>query len=200
MARPREFEEAAVLDAAMVCFWQQGFDATTVKHLVDRTGLTAASLYNAFGDKRALYQTTLDRYVDSSVASRIRRCETLPPLAALEGFFEDIVTRSLSDPDRKGCMLVNAALDTAPHDPEFQKVVAEAMLHVEAFFLDCIARGQAAGEVSDRLPAVQLARHLLAVLLGIRVLARVRPERELFEGVLAPAMALLKPDAPPPGR
>ena len=34
---------------------------------------------------------------------------------------------------------------------------------------------------------------LLGVLLGIRVLARIRPERALLEGVLRPALAALEP-------
>ena len=52
-----------------------------------QTGITAASLYNAFGDKRALYQKALDHYVEASVAEKFRRCETLPPLEAIEAFF-----------------------------------------------------------------------------------------------------------------
>src|SRR6201987_2099434 len=125
MARPREFDEGAVLDAAVLCFWKQGYEATSVRDLVAQTGITAASLYNAFGDKRALYQKALDHYVEASVADRIRRCEALPPRQAIEAFFEDIVKRSLNDRDRKGCMLVNAALDVAPHDPAFRKGVPE---------------------------------------------------------------------------
>jgi TetR/AcrR family transcriptional regulator, transcriptional repressor for nem operon len=64
MARPREFDEGTVLDAAVLCFWKQGYEATSVRDLVAQTGITAASLYNAFGDKRALYQKALDHYVD----------------------------------------------------------------------------------------------------------------------------------------
>jgi TetR/AcrR family transcriptional repressor of nem operon len=41
------------------------------------------------------------------------------------------------------------------------------------------------------VPAQNLAHHLLAVLMGARVLARVRPERALLEGVIEPALALL---------
>src|SRR5271155_2001096 len=125
MARPREFDEEAVLDAAVQCFWEHGYEATSVRDLIEKTGITAASLYNAFGDKRALYQKALDRYVEDSIADRIRRCEALPPLRAIAVFFEEIVKRSIGDSDRKGCMLVNAALDMAPHDPEFRKIVAE---------------------------------------------------------------------------
>ena len=83
MARPREFEEGVVLDAAMECFWNRGYEATSMRDLVDKTGITGASLYNAFGDKRAIYQRALDRYVEGSVAARLARCEELPPLEAI---------------------------------------------------------------------------------------------------------------------
>lgn len=192
MARPREFDEGAVLDAAVLCFWKQGYEATSVRDLVAQTGITAASLYNAFGDKRALYQKALDHYVEASVADKIRRCEALPPRQAIEAFFEDIVKRSLKDRDRKGCMLVNSALDVAPHDPAFRKVVAEVLIGIEAFFLACVRAGQANGTVTRSLPAETLSQNLLGVLMGIRVLARVRPEQALLEGVVAPTLALLR--------
>lgn len=191
MARPREFDESAVLNAATQCFWKQGYEATSVRELVERTGITAASLYNAFGDKRALYEKALDHYIEESVADRIRRCESLPPLRAIEAFFAEIVKRSLNDRDRKGCMLVNAALDVALHDAAFRKVVAEVLVGIETFFQRCVRAGQADGTISRSLPAETLAQNLLGVLVGIRVLARVRPERALLEGVAAPALALL---------
>jgi TetR/AcrR family transcriptional regulator, transcriptional repressor for nem operon len=199
MARPREFDEDAVLNAAVQCFWKEGYEATSVKRLVAQTGITAASLYNAFGDKRALYHKTFDHYVEASVADRIRCCQALPPRQAIEAFFEDIVKRSLSDRDRKGCMLVNAALDVAPHDPAFRKVVAEVLIGIEAFFLACVRAGQADGTVTRSLPAETLSQNLLGVLMGIRVLARVRPERALLEGVVVPALALLHVEPGPLG-
>ncbi len=192
MARPREFDEDAVLDAAVECFWKRGYEATSVRELVARTGITAASLYNAFGDKRSLYGRVLDHYVEASVANRIQRCEALPPRRAIEVFFEEIVKRSLGDRDRKGCLLVNAALDVAPHDPEFRKVVAAVLVQIEVFFLACTRDGQADGTIACSLSAETLAQHLLGVLMGIRVLARVRPERALLEGILAPTLALLR--------
>jgi TetR/AcrR family transcriptional repressor of nem operon len=191
MARPREFDEEAVLDAAIQCFWNRGYEATTVRDLIEKTGVTSASLYNAFGDKRALYQRALDQYVEGSVSERIRHCENLAPREAIAGFFAEIVKRSLGDREHKGCMLVNAALDVAPHDPDFRKIVAGVLVCIEGFFLRCIKAGQADGTITRSLPAVNLARHLLGVLMGVRVLARVRPERALLEGVVAPALGLL---------
>lgn len=191
MARPREFNEASVLDAAVMCFWNRGFDATSIKDLVERTGITAASLYNAFGDKRALYERALSHYVEVSVADRIARCEMLAPREAIAAFFEEVVRRSLGDDDRKGCMLVNAALQVAPHDPEFRAMVGEVLMKIETFFLTRVQMGQAAGTITKSQPAETFARHLLGVLMGLRVLARVRPEQDLLEGIVAPSLALL---------
>ena len=87
---------------------------------------------------------------------------------------------------------MNAALDVAPHDPGFRTVVAAVLVQIEAFFRACVRAGQADGTITRSLPAETLAQHLVGVLMGIRVLARVRPERPLLEGVLAPALALLR--------
>jgi TetR/AcrR family transcriptional repressor of nem operon len=192
LARPREFDEAAVLDAAVQCFWAKGFEATSVRDLADEMGITGASLYNAFGDKRALYRRALDRYIAGSFVERSRRIErSLPPQEAIRAFFREIIERSLKDRDRKGCMLVNSALEMAPHDREFRKVVADILVEVEMFFRRLVLAGQRNGSVSRSQPADDLARLLLGALLGIRVLARARPERELLEGLVRPVLALL---------
>ena len=191
MARPREFDEDVVLDAMVQCFWSRGYEATSIRDLIENTGLTGASLYNAFGDKKSLYQRALDHYVEGSIGDRIRRCGKLPPLEGIDAFFKEIVRRSLADQDRKGCMLVNASLETAPNDPAFRKAVAQGLFRIEAFFMAHIEKGQSEGSIGRSLSAPFLAQHLLAVLMGIRVLARVRPERALLEGAVASAMTLL---------
>jgi TetR/AcrR family transcriptional regulator, transcriptional repressor for nem operon len=192
MARPREFDEGAVLEAAIQCFWVGGYEATSVRDLTERMGITGASLYNAFGDKRALYQRALDYYVESRSQSRLERLETqLPPREAIGAFFAEIIEHTLDDPLHKGCLVVNAALEIAPHDAACQCVVAEVFTQLEGFFRRCISAGQLAGSITRSQPGDDLARLLLGLHLGIRVLARARPERELLEGMLRPAFALL---------
>ena len=194
MARPREFDEGAVLDAAIEQFWKHGFESTSMRALAEAMGIAGASLYNAFGDKRALYRRALDRYVEQSFRDRVGRFEgKFPPRESIARFFHEIVERSLADPERKGCMLINSALDVAPHDPEFQRVVADVLVQVEQFFLRCVRAGQADGSVQAREAAPDLARTLLGLLIGLRVLARTRPERALLEGLVRPVDSLLAP-------
>src|SRR4029077_18297143 len=131
MARPREFVETTVLEAAMNCFWAQGFEQTSVRELAERMGITGASLYNAFGDKRSLYRQAFIHYTPQKGRDRVARRETLPPALAIRTFFDEIIERSVGDGQRRGCMLVNAALELAPYDPEFQKLVAGDMLFID---------------------------------------------------------------------
>src|SRR3546814_3583690 len=123
MGRPREFDETEVLAAAVDCFWERGYEATSIRELADNMGLTGASLYNAFGDKRTLYRRALNYYIETTFADRVHRLEgKLPPVQAVSAFFSEIIEKSLNDKQRRGCMLVNSALEVAPHDPEFRKI------------------------------------------------------------------------------
>ncbi len=192
MARPREFDELAALDEALLQFWSHGYEATSTRELAQRMGITSASLYNAFGDKRGLYRRVLDRYVERSLDERLRRYAPLAPRAALETFFREIIERSVMDPQHKGCLLVNSALELSPHDAEFRRIVAEVFERIEAFFCQCIKAGQAEGTLTRARSAGELARMLLSVLLGIRVLARSRPERSLLESAAHSALHLLR--------
>jgi TetR/AcrR family transcriptional repressor of nem operon len=192
MARPREFDEAEVLDAAILCFWTRGYEATSVRDLAGSMGLTGASLYNAFGDKRTLYRKALDRYVAQSFGDRVARFERhLPPRQAIAAFFEEIIARSLDDRKRKGCMLVNSAVEIAPHDRTLGREIADVLVEIEQFFLRCARIGQADRTITTSQSAEDLARLLLSTLLGIRVLARARPEPDLLRGLLRPVSAIL---------
>ncbi|CAB3749229.1 TetR family transcriptional regulator [Burkholderia sp. MSh2] len=192
MARPREFDESAALDAAVYRFWVHGYEATSVRELAQDMGITGASLYNAFGDKRSLFRRALSHYVERSFGDRQSRLEaTLPPREIIKGFFREIIDRSVDDEDRKGCLLVNSALEVAPHDPEFRTMIAGVLDRVQAFFRNQIAAGQLSGDIPADRSADDLANLLLGVHLGIRVLARTRPERALLEGLARPALALL---------
>jgi TetR/AcrR family transcriptional repressor of nem operon len=88
-------------------------------------------------------------------------------------------------------MLVNTALEATENNPDIQQIVADETATIESFFERCIVAGQQTGEITTDQDASELARHLLSVALGLRVLARVRPDRKLFEGLVRPAHAML---------
>ncbi|HEV7267975.1 MAG TPA: hypothetical protein VGN83_24185 [Falsiroseomonas sp.] len=114
------------------------------------------------------------------------------PRQAIETFLDEIVERSLSDP--RGCLLINSALEVAPHDPDVGAVVAARLAEVEGFFRRCVRAGQADGSIgSAHRPAEALPD---CAVMGLRVLARAGPDPALLRGAARQALALL--DAPGP--
>ena len=168
MARPREFDEVTALEAAIECFWHRGYEATSVRDLADKMGISAPSLYNAYGDKRALFVQALEHYLDHSARALIKRLEnSLPPKQAIRRFIEEIIERSVNDRERRGCFLINSALEVAPHDRQLGALIADRLAEIEAFFYRSIKAAQAEGAIprdrvgkrSRALAARRPARH-----------------------------------------
>jgi TetR/AcrR family transcriptional repressor of nem operon len=191
MARPREFDEKAVLDGASDVFWTKGYGAASTRDLAARTGLTPSSMYAAFGDKRGLFRSALDHYLERLRTKMSHLEQSLSPAHAITGFFEDTIERCLCDRLQRGCMLVNSALEATPDDPEFRDAIARELRLIERFFRERFVAGQARGEVPSSHSADDAARQLLALLVGVRVLARVCPDRALLTGSVRQALELL---------
>jgi TetR/AcrR family transcriptional regulator, transcriptional repressor for nem operon len=192
MARLKAFDEERAIDKAVDCFWSRGYEATSVRNLGEAMEIGGASLYNAFGDKRTLFVKCLERYANRSSRERMARIEEKhAPKAAIRTFLAEIIERSLKDPDCKGCLLVNSALDVAPHDAAIGKAVAGYLDEIRDFFRRNIEAARRAGTVPKAIDAEVVSGHLLGVLMGIRALTRVKPDRKLLESVARPALALL---------
>jgi TetR/AcrR family transcriptional repressor of nem operon len=192
MGRPRGFDSTDVLNAARDAFWARGYEATSTRDLVKATGLTQPSLYNAFGDKRTLFLRVLDHYLNQTLRERIAQHESAAtPGAALTDFFADVVQRSLDDKAQRGCLMVNSVLEAAPGDSELRDAITEELTRIRDFFLRSIDAGQRTGEMRSDIDAEQAADHLLAVLLGLRVIARVHPARDWLVGAVSPALTHL---------
>jgi TetR/AcrR family transcriptional repressor of nem operon len=98
----------------------------------------------------------------------------------------------VDDKQRKGCLAVNTALEVAPHDEELKSLVTQAFERLEAYLERCVAAGQADGSIQTTLSSGDLARMLLAAVLGLRVLARTRPDEEALTGATRPFFTMLR--------
>lgn len=171
MARPRSFDSDVVLDKAVQTFRAKGFDGASVEDLEKATGLRRASLYGAFGDKRALYLAALKRYQGTRGVALL---ETLNAAksgrAAIEALLKITLDEAAGDPC--GCLLANAASERAAHDDGVARCVEDNRRRVEGALLAAVLRGRADGSVKARGEARASARFLFAAILGVRALAR----------------------------
>ena len=158
------------------------FGAAAMKRLAARShcgdGLDGSEPLQRFRRQRRTVCARLERYLDRTTRDRLRRLEeTLAPEGRSHLFFAEIVEHSVKDRQRKGCFLVNSALEVAPHHAECRAVIADQFGEIEGFFTRCIAAAQAEGTVPPDLDGGDVARSFSGVLLGVRVLARTNPSR-----------------------
>src|SRR5262249_47664959 len=106
--------------------------------------------------------------------------------------FKDVIEKSLLDEGRKGCFLINAALEMAPHDARLAEAIYGYVAEIRRFFRRQIEKAQECGETSPALNPDLFASHLLSVLMGIRVLARCCPDRSFLEAAAGPALERLQ--------
>lgn len=192
MARPREFDREEVVQKALEVFWRQGYQATSVEELVAATGINRGSLYATFGDKHGLFLEAVERYRSKVTAARLARLEEPGPVRArIAEFFKEMVDFSLGEGRLLGCLMANSAIELAPHDRDVRLAVAAGLGATEAAFRRTLTRAKKEGELAaDKSPA-DLARFFTATANGLRVMAKVSPERASLRSVVRVALAAL---------
>jgi len=191
MAGKKSFQPEQALDKAMGLFWKQGYEGTSIEDLVQYMGLGRGSLYDTFGDKHALYLAALSQYLAKYQAQAVEFLEQTGRLSEiLERFFQAFIEELVSDPARRGCFLVNASVEMAPHDPEVNTIVQSALQEIEEGFYRLLIKAQVAGDLSWTQDPHQLAHFLSGVLVSIRVMARAKRDRRVLQDVVKTALAV----------
>ena len=192
MARPKSFDEDTVLDAATECFRRQGLNAASIRDLAEEMGIAGPSLYNAFGCKRTLFIQALERYVNCGLRARFSELEERGPKVAILAFIAEFMEQALGGAERGRCLLVNTAMEVDPQDTELAARVAGYLDEIHAFLRRNLVAARAAGEIPSELDPDETAGLLLASLLGVSVLARLRPDATPLERMSSPLLALLE--------
>jgi len=192
MARSKSFDPDVALRKAMQLFWRQGYEATSVDQLVQAMGINRASLYGTFGDKHALFLKSLDRYIETVLDPRLAALEAASsPRAGLEGMLAELAAFAAGDPQRRGCLAVNAACELGARDPEVATRLSAQAAKIEAALAALLARAIDDGEAAPGHDPHALARLLAALVDGLRVRSKLGAERASLEGIAATALALL---------
>ena len=192
MPRRKEFDELEVLSRAMEIFWHKGYEATSVQDLVEQMGINRGSLDGTFADKRALFLAAIEHY-DRTVVTSVVVSLHKPASArkAIEDYIRGEVLRAVQDRHRHGCFLTNSAVEVGPHDAEAEERLTNSLKRIEAAFLDALVAARAHGEIRTKRDLRSVARFLTSSLQGIRVMARVNPDRETLMAVADIVIALL---------
>lgn len=175
MGRPREFDTDSVLDRASQVFQERGYSGASVDALQTATGLTAGSLYKAFGHKRGLFAAAYRRYVDTRralVADRLGQVTNgRERMAATLHAYLDV---SSGGEGRRGCMVVAGLIEASTLDPSLRDDVAMTLADNRMGLIALLEDGRRDGSIRADLAVEPCADLLLALLQGLRATGKLR--------------------------
>src|SRR3984957_12038118 len=150
MARPKEFDQERALHRAISIFSQKGFAATSTEDLTRAMEVGRQSMYDTFGDKRALFLKALEAYVSESVrAINVELQAPGSPLAAIRSALLHFSERKdLSGTD--GCMGINAICEFGTRDDDVTRITRYAANAQHRTLMDTLRRAQMEGELDTR--------------------------------------------------
>lgn len=181
--RPRGYDEAAVLNAALELFWRQGFEATSLVDLTEAMGISRSSFYGCFGSKHGVLMAALQCYSDAAYKALC---------ASAQGPSVEAVPRmmtALADPTggERGCMFANTVSEVAPRDPEVADLSRRHLARIEALFARTLDP-EKPENATDRAGAI------LALAFGTIVLRKAGVPAARLETMLDQARVLIEAD------
>ncbi len=180
------------LGKAMQLFWRQGYEATSIDDLVRAMGINRASLYGTFGDKHSLFLKALERYISTILEPRLAALDRASSATAgIRGLLGELGAFAAGDPQRRGCLVVNAACELASRDPEVASRLRTQAEALEARLAGLLARAQQSGEIAAHHSPQTLARTMVAVIEGVRVRSKLGVEPTYVNGIVNTAMAMI---------
>lgn len=187
--RPRCFQADQALDQAIRVFWTKGYEAATIDDLTIAMGLSRPSLYNAFGDKEALFIRCLERYETTIGALTGQAMETARSAReAVSVFLRQAVLNSTGEGGPNGCMI--ACIIPAVEDAAIRRFLAATVAASDAALTARLAAGIASGELSEDFPVAQRARLVTNLSMALALRARAGTSRETLLEAAAEGAAL----------
>jgi TetR/AcrR family transcriptional repressor of nem operon len=190
MARPKEFDPQRALAKAMNLFWRLGYENSSLEALMKEMGIAKQSLYDTFGDKRALYLKAMAHYRDQTNRQMQKMLNEIPSVRdGFAGLLYGLAAETRQHHER-GCLLLSANLQRDPEDAVVRDFLRDNQARVEAIFCQALARARKQKELSPKDDPAALARFFVATIQGMRAMARLRSDRKALEQIARIALAV----------
>lgn len=189
--RPRGFDRDGALEAAMVVFWEHGYEGSSIDALRRAMGgISSASFYAAYESKEELYREALSRYLGShgQVLAPLHD-DGLPPRDRIERTLRASARMQTEPSHPPGCMITLSATVGSPQTDELRKVTAATRLANRQIIERTVRAAVAEGTLRKDAAASGLAVFLDVALNGLALVARDGASAEMLDGAVDAAMA-----------
>ncbi len=185
MSRTKAFDQDIVLHKAMELYWEKGYFATSIQDLVSHLGISRASLYATFGDKKQLFDQSLALYCATNKKSTLEFLQNQKNIkTGLKKLFEIAINDSISDTKKKGCFVVNSTTELISKDDSVKQALIKNKATFEDIFYQYLLTGQEQGEIPKDKEITVIASLIYTLFSGIKVVAKIDKDRDkLFQSV-----------------
>lgn len=187
--RPLSFDRDAVLHSAMRAFWRSGYETTSISDLTAVMGITAPSLYAAFGDKKQLFLAAMRLYAGDGPAMQAAFAAAPSARDAVRDMLRGSAMAFTDPANPPGCLLASAAATGSDAAHDIRQAVAAERDKVRAVVRDRIAQDLRLGLLPPKTRPDVLANLAIATVQGMSVLARDGLPRAAVLAVADSAMA-----------
>jgi TetR/AcrR family transcriptional repressor of nem operon len=194
MARLCAYDREELLRSATRLFWERGFAGTSVDDVVQATGVSRSSLYNAFPDKRALFLAALGHYLDTVTHAKLERLALGQRAApAIRRFLLEIADeRPSANAPAHGCLLTNTAVEIGAREEEIAELIRKTFGRLERALAARLEEVRQQGDLPEDTDPKQFARQLLTLIQGLRVMTRLGMEPRVARDAVRSALAPLR--------
>ncbi|WP_435251108.1 TetR/AcrR family transcriptional regulator [Streptomyces tendae] len=187
--RPRSFDRATALEAALLAFWEHGYEATSVSDLTRVMDIGAPSLYAAFGDKRSLFEEVVQEYGARYGSFGDRALAEEPTArAGVERMLREAAAEYTAPGRPHGCLVIHAAANCST--AEVEESLRERRNANIASIERRIGADVAEGALPPDTDAAALARYTGAMIQGMSQQARDGATRAELEALAEIALAV----------
>lgn len=192
--RPLSFDRDDVLHRAMHTFWESGYETTSISDLTAAMGVTAPSLYAAFGDKKRLFLEAMRLYAGDGTELRAMFADAPSAREAVAEMMAGAALRFTDPATPKGCLLASAAATGSGRARDIRDAIASERQTIRTIVEDRIRADIRRGVLPPQTDAAVLANVAIATVQGMSVLARDGAPRDAILAVARASMGCW-PDA-----
>ena len=146
-----------------------------MQDLAAATGVQRGSLYNAYGDKEAIFLQAFERYADQFLEGAGKALAQGDAAARLKNFFDMIIVNMTSGSPPRGCLTTRTALDPAISRTAVRHRVKDLLSRLERLISKAIS---SAPNKRLTMDADRLARVAVTFTRGLAVMERAGYSRK----------------------
>ena len=192
MARTKQFDERQALVSAMLVFWDKGYEATSINDLEQAMGLKRTSIYNAFGNKSALFEQVMSCYKESVMAALFAALDGAPDIReGVRRLLNGALDIHFDEDNPGGCLVVLSLMESGQHDEQSLASMQQTIQNLKSALQQRLSKAKKSGELSKNLDAGSTATTIATTMAGMMVMGKANFTRASLKKTVNQVVSLL---------